>query len=67
MMGSIKTLTGKGFGFIAPEDGSKDIFFHATSLQDQSVRFDSLQVGQKVAFEIENSDKGPKAINVTLA
>ncbi len=65
MTGSIKTLTGKGFGFIAPEDGSKDVFFHATSMVEGG-RFDDLREGMKVSFEIAESDKGPKAVDVQV-
>lgn len=66
MKGTIKTvISEKNFGFITPEDGSKDIFFHATSLKD--VEFGSLKVGDVVNFEVEESEKGPRAANVTLA
>lgn len=66
MKGTIKTvISEKNFGFITPEDGSKDIFFHATSLQ--GVEFGSLKVGDVVNFEVEESEKGPRAANVTLA
>jgi CspA family cold shock protein len=65
MMGSIKTLTDKGFGFIAPDDGGKDLFFHASSLQGAT--FNELNRGDKVSFEVEESDKGPRAANVQRA
>lgn len=65
MMGTIKTLTDKGFGFIAPEDGGKDLFFHASSLQDAT--FNEMQTGEKVTFDVEESDKGPRATNVQRA
>lgn len=65
MMGTIKTLTEKGFGFITPEDGGKDLFFHTSALVD--VRFNELAVGDKVSFETEASDKGPRAVNVQRA
>jgi len=64
MTGTIKSLiSDKSFGFITPEDGSKDIFFHATSLS--GVEYADLKVGDKVNFEIEQSEKGPRAANVT--
>jgi len=66
MTGTIKTLReDKNFGFITPEDGSKDVFFHATSLS--GVEFSSLHQGDKVSFEVEQSEKGPRAINVARA
>ncbi len=65
MTGTIKRLTDKGFGFITPEDNSKDIFFHSESLQ--GVTFDELKVGDKVSFETEESEKGPRASGVSRA
>lgn len=62
MKGTIKSLTEKGFGFIAPEGGDKDVFFHQTSLVD--VNFDELRTGDAVTFETESSEKGPRATNV---
>ena len=66
MKGTIKSLiVDKNFGFITPEDGSKDVFFHATGLV--GVEFSSLKMGDVVTFEVEQSEKGPRAMNVTLA
>ena len=65
MVGKIKTLTQKGFGFIAQEGETKDLFFHAKELQ--GVTFEELQVGDAVNFEIGQSDKGPNAVNVSKA
>jgi CspA family cold shock protein len=66
MKGTIKTiLAEKNFGFITPEEGAKDIFFHATSLN--GVDFSQLKSGDMVVFDVEDSEKGPRAINVTLA
>ncbi len=62
MEGTIKTLTERGFGFIA-RDGEEDIFFHSNDLVD--VRFDDLKVGDKVTFEVTTSNKGPKAVDVS--
>ncbi len=65
MTGSIKTMTEKGFGFITPEGGEKDVFFHMSSLLD--VDFNDLKVGDVVSFDIEDSEKGPRAANVRRA
>ncbi|CAH0282439.1 cold-shock protein [Erwinia aphidicola] len=55
----------KGFGFISPTDGSKDVFVHFSAIQDSG--FKTLEEGQKVNFTIENGQKGPAAANVTVA
>ena len=65
MFGTIKKLAEKGFGFITAEDERKDIFFHASALD--GVRFDDLRQGDRVEFEIVETDKGLNARNVTLA
>ncbi|MFN8489896.1 MAG: cold shock domain-containing protein [Caldilineaceae bacterium] len=53
----------KGFGFLAPEDGSKDVFVHQTAIQANGFR--SLSEGDRVQFTIEQGPKGPAAANVT--
>jgi CspA family cold shock protein len=64
--GTIKKLVSdRGFGFIAAEDG-REYFFHRTGL-DPSVNFDSLAGGEHVTFEIEPSQKGPRANRIKLA
>jgi CspA family cold shock protein len=65
MNGIIKTLTDRGFGFITPEGQSKDVFFHSDALVD--VMFDELRQGDAVTFEVEDSPKGPRAVNVRRA
>ncbi len=64
--GTIKKLVeGKDFGFIAPDDqkpGDKDIFFHKQSLVE--VTLDALKEGDKVSYDLESSEKGPRAVNV---
>jgi CspA family cold shock protein len=52
----------KGFGFITPEDGSKDIFVHFSAISDDG--FKTLAEGQNVEYTIENGAKGPSAANV---
>lgn len=63
--GTIKRLTDRGFGFIAAEGQEKDLFFHAKALVD--LAFEDLREGDAVTFDIENSDKGPNAVNVRRA
>ena len=52
----------KGFGFITPDEGSKDLFVHHSSIEADGYR--SLAEGARVEYESEQGDKGPKAINV---
>jgi len=60
--GKIKKLVReRGFGFISDNDG-REVFFHQSSLLD--ARFDDLSEEQAVEFEVENSPKGPRAINI---
>ncbi len=66
MKGTIKSIIfDKHFGFITPEDASKDVFFHETGLQ--GIQFGELKIGDAVSFDVEQSEKGPRAINVVRA
>ena len=65
MNGTIKTLTERGFGFIAREGESKDLFFHSKDLQ--GVTFDDLKVGDAVTFEVVEGEKGLAATKVARA
>lgn len=65
MTGTIKTLTEKGFGFIARDGEVKDLFFHSNDLV--GTKFDELKVGDAVTFDVIDTPKGPSAKNVTKA
>lgn len=65
MQGAIARLTDKGFGFITPQEGDKDVFFHSSVLVGGA--FNDLKVGDAVTFEVEQSEKGPRAVNVQKA
>ena len=52
----------KGYGFITPDDGSKDLFVHQSAITGEGFR--SLSEGAKVEFEAEEGEKGPRAVNV---
>ena len=54
----------KGYGFLTPDDGSKDVFVHYSAIQGDG--FKSLKEGQPVEFEITQGPKGPQASNVNL-
>ena len=68
MTGTIaKIVSDRGFGFIKPEaEGEKDLFFHARSVEGETV-FDDLKEGDSITYEVEEGPKGPSAVNVTKA
>ncbi len=61
--GKIKTLTPKGFGFIAREGEVKDLFFHSKELR--GVTYEELREGDTLSFEVVDGEKGPSAVGVT--
>ena len=64
--GTVKFFnTTRGFGFIAPDDGSKDIFVHATAVERSELSH--LTEGQKLSFDVEQEARGPKAVNLREA
>lgn len=67
MAGTVKFFNqDKGFGFITPDDGAKDVFVHISAVQSSGLN--GLSDGQKVTFDTEpdKRGKGPKAINLQL-
>ena len=63
MKGTVKWFNeAKGFGFVAPEDGGKDVFVHFSAIQAEG--FKVLAEGQAVTFEVEDGPKGPQASTV---
>ena len=55
----------KGFGFITPDEGGKDLFVHFSGIASEG-GFRSLAEGAKVSYDAEEGDKGPKAVNVVV-
>jgi len=65
-IGTVKFFnSSKGFGFIAPDGGGKDVFVHATAVEAASMG--SLAEGQRLSFEIQPDAKGSKAVNLKAA
>lgn len=63
MKGSVKWFNNqKGFGFITPSDGGKDVFVHHTSIKMDGYK--TLAEKQDVEYDLEQAEKGPRAINV---
>jgi CspA family cold shock protein len=65
-VGTVKFFnTSKGFGFIAPDGGGKDVFVHATAVEAAGLR--TLAEGQRVSFDIQPDARGAKAVNLQSA
>jgi CspA family cold shock protein len=66
MIGTVKFFNAtKGFGFISPEGGGKDVFVHASALEAAGMR--TLGEGQRVSFDTQSDAKGAKAVNLKPA
>jgi CspA family cold shock protein len=64
--GTVKFFnTTRGFGFISPDDGSKDVFVHISAVEQSGMT--TLNEGQKVTFDVEPDARGPKAVNLQEA
>ncbi|MBK4714134.1 MULTISPECIES: transcription antiterminator/RNA stability regulator CspE [Tenebrionibacter/Tenebrionicola group] len=65
IIGTVKWFNeSKGFGFIAPQDGSTDVFVHYSAIQSDAFR--TLAEGQRVTYSVEAGQKGPSAVNVVV-
>ncbi len=63
MTGTVKWFSRvKGYGFIAPDDGGKEIFVHFSGIEGEGYR--NLEEGQKVTYTVEDTPKGPQAVSV---
>ncbi len=61
--GTVKFFnTAKGFGFITPDDGSKDVYVHISAVEGSDLGH--LTDGQKVSFDVQQDTRGPKAVNL---
>ena len=66
LKGTVKWFNGKkGFGFIEREDKEKDAFVHASAVKSAGLK--KLETGEKITFDVEDSPKGPNAVNIKKA
>jgi cold shock protein len=68
MTGTVKFFNGeRGYGFIKPDDGGRDVFVHITAVEQAGLKV--LNEGQRIAFEVERDKKGkgPKAVNLVVS
>lgn len=64
-VGTVKFFnTTRGFGFISPEDGSKDVFVHITAIERSGLQ--GVSEGQRVEFEVQDDRRGPKAVDIKV-
>ncbi|WP_420405240.1 cold-shock protein [Nisaea sp.] len=65
-IGTVKFFkTDKGYGFITPEDGTRDVFVHVSAVQNSGLA--TISEGQRLNFEVQEDARGPKAINLSIA
>lgn len=65
-VGTVKFFnSSKGFGFISPDGGTKDVFVHATAVEAAGMT--GLQEGDRVSFDVQQDERGPKAVNLKAA
>ena len=63
LKGKVKWFNGtKGYGFIEIEDKEKDVFVHSSAVREAGLKY--LNEGDELTFEVENTDKGPSAVNL---
>ncbi|MEO9899283.1 MULTISPECIES: cold-shock protein [Alphaproteobacteria] len=64
--GTVKFFkTDKGYGFITPEDGSRDVFVHVSAVQNSGLA--TISEGQRLNFEVQEDARGPKAVDLSVA